>query len=329
MKEEKILSIVIPTYNMEKYLNRCLDSLIIDHVLMPEIEVIIVNDGSKDRSLAIAQQYEKEYPTTFRVVDKENGNYGSCVNRGLAMAKGKYFRLLDADDWFNTGDLIKFVEILKSVTVDVICTNYTLKYSNKPSVIVSPIDIVYNKIYGIDQLILGKENGNVFCMHSLTFRLDLLKQVGLRHQEGISYTDIEYCYFPLTKANSVIFIECNLYQYFLGRDGQTVSPQSYVKNKEHLRLVTERIIKDYMSHKDLSDKRKLILKNLISFPLYRLYLINLIYIKPEISFVEIDRIVNLNEELESIVLSYTFRKIPFVLLWRKFGIRSSVLRLFA
>ena len=88
----KILTIIIPTYNMEKYLRRCLDSLIIDEEGMKQLEVLVINDGSKDSSSQIAHEYQDKYPDTFRVIDKENGNYGSCINRGLKEATGKYVK---------------------------------------------------------------------------------------------------------------------------------------------------------------------------------------------------------------------------------------------
>ena len=99
---DKILSIIVPTYNMEKYLERCLSSLIVSDEQMAMLEVLVINDGSKDRSSEIAHGYESRYPDTFRVIDKTNGHYGSCVNRGLQEATGKYVKVLDADDWFNT-----------------------------------------------------------------------------------------------------------------------------------------------------------------------------------------------------------------------------------
>ena len=98
----KILTVVIPTYNMEKYLDRCLTSLIVtNNDLLERLEVIVVIDGAKDRSSEIAHSYQIRYPQTFIVIDKENGNYGSCVNRGVAEATGKYIKILDADDWFD------------------------------------------------------------------------------------------------------------------------------------------------------------------------------------------------------------------------------------
>ena len=93
---EKILTIVIPTYNMQDYLHRCLDSLIVPEEQMKHLEVLVVNDGSKDNSSAIAHEYQNKYPDTFRVIDKDNGHYGSCVNAALKIATGKYFRLVDA-----------------------------------------------------------------------------------------------------------------------------------------------------------------------------------------------------------------------------------------
>ena len=105
----KILTIIIPTYNMEKYLRRCLDSLIIDEEGMKQLEVLVINDDSKDSSSQIAHEYQDKYPDTYRVIDKENGNYGSCINRGLKETTGKYVKVLDADDWFDNKSLMLFL----------------------------------------------------------------------------------------------------------------------------------------------------------------------------------------------------------------------------
>lgn len=115
----KILTIIIPTYNMEKYLRRCLDSLIIDEEGMKQLEVLVINDGSKDSSSQIAHEYQDKYPDTYRVIDKENGNYGSCINRGLKEATGKYVKVLDADDWYNTKGLAKHILKLTSLSDDI------------------------------------------------------------------------------------------------------------------------------------------------------------------------------------------------------------------
>ena len=113
----KILTIIIPTYNMEKYLRRCLDSLIIDEEEMKQLEVLVINDGSKDSSSQIAHEYQDKYPDTFRVIDKENGNYGSCINRGLKEATRKYVKVLDADDSFDTKNFAKLLNVLGATHV--------------------------------------------------------------------------------------------------------------------------------------------------------------------------------------------------------------------
>lgn len=119
---DKILTIIIPTYNMSEYLDTCLKSLIINSNLL---EVLVINDGSKDNSLDIAKKYEKEYPHIFRTIDKQNGNYGSCVNRGLKEATGKYIKVLDADDKFNTKSLMNLVEIASKTDVDAFITDFS------------------------------------------------------------------------------------------------------------------------------------------------------------------------------------------------------------
>ena len=102
----KVLTVLVPTYNVEKYLRRCLDSLLLPEVL-EEIEVLVVNDGSKDGSADIARAYEKKYPQTVVFVDKENGGHGSTINVGIEKAQGTYFKVLDSDDWVNIGDFIE------------------------------------------------------------------------------------------------------------------------------------------------------------------------------------------------------------------------------
>ena len=115
---------------MEPYLRHCLDSLIIDKG-MDELEVFVINDGSKDRSSKIAREYQDKYPNTFYVIDKVNGNYGSCINRGLKEATGKYIKVLDADDCFNARALQDVIQRLMNIDTDVILTNYVIVRNEK------------------------------------------------------------------------------------------------------------------------------------------------------------------------------------------------------
>lgn len=89
---DKVLTVIVPVYNMEKYIRQCLESLVIGGVL-------VVLDGSKDGSAEIAYEFVEQYPDTFRIIYKANGGHGSAINTGLMMASGEYVKILDSDDW--------------------------------------------------------------------------------------------------------------------------------------------------------------------------------------------------------------------------------------
>ena len=122
--EEKVLTITIPSYNVEAYLEECLESFVNSEV-MEEIEVLVVNDGSSDSTAEIAQRYADKYPETFRLINKENGGHGSTINTGIKEAKGKYFKVVDGDDWVDTRSFIRLVKVLKESEADIVASNYT------------------------------------------------------------------------------------------------------------------------------------------------------------------------------------------------------------
>jgi glycosyltransferase involved in cell wall biosynthesis len=324
----KLLTIVVPTYNMEKYLRRCLDSLKLeDHDLFETLEVLVINDGSKDSSSAIAHEYQDKYPNVFCVIDKENGNYGSCVNRGIREASGKYFRILDADDWYNTEALEVFLDKLKNIGSDVVFTMHQVCYSNgkvkTKNVKGMPADISYFEDYDF----ISSDNTSLLSMHSITYRTDFLRASGLRHQEGISYTDIEFCYFPLTSAKTFFYIDVYLYNYFIGREGQTVTKEAEIRHYNDFYLICRRIVPDYIKECASSSlNRKKMLVQIMSSPLINLLYIQLVYkkaidpyqlekMKDVVSFVKRDDL------LSRLIRYSTYRKIPFFLLWEKYNIR--------
>ena len=161
---KKILTILIPVYNTEKYIKRCLDSLI-DESIIDNIEILIVSDGSKDNSILIAKDYEKKYPNSIKIIEKENGGHGSTINKGLEIATGKYFRVLDSDDWFNTSDFVKLVNYLKNDDSDLVVTNYSQEHVYKGETIYLEYkNLVDNKIYDFDKIDLSILNGEYFVM---------------------------------------------------------------------------------------------------------------------------------------------------------------------
>ena len=111
---QKVISFSIAAYNIEVYAKQLLDSFI-DEKTMDEIEVLIINDGSNDQTVNICQEYVNKYPNVFRLINKENGGHGSTINKGIKIAKGKYFKPIDGDDWIKTTNLPKIIKIIPSM----------------------------------------------------------------------------------------------------------------------------------------------------------------------------------------------------------------------
>ena len=255
MERNKTLSIIIPTYNMEKYLRKCLDSLIVSEENMKYLEVLVVNDGSKDSSSAIAHEYNEKYPETFRVIDKENGNYGSCINRGLKEATGKYVKVLDADDYFDGKILEEYIPFLLEHNVDLVITDYDV-VDSKGNISLKKcfsVTIKHSKVVFNMPDFISQNSQQIFQMHALTYSLDMIKRMGYKQTEGISYTDQEWSTFPITHVNNAIFFPSSLYKYLIGREGQTMINYFEVSNpKQHFTVILN-LAEFYQHH--LYDKR--------------------------------------------------------------------------
>lgn len=230
---EKLLSIAIPSYNMEKYLNRCLDSFIVeDSDLLKKLEIIIVNDGSKDTTSAIAHEYKNKYPDTFLVIDKENGHYGSCINAALRIATGKYFRIVDADDWVNSEALSRIVKHLETLDCDAVFTKFSTYYEFDNRLEPQPglECFTWDKVLDLNAFRISPQ---FLHMHSLTFKLSLIRAIDYKQTEGVCYTDTEYVYKLLGAATGIYCINDSLYQYYVGRDDQSTSKKVQYKNFNH------------------------------------------------------------------------------------------------
>lgn len=250
----KTLSLIIPTYNMEALLPRCLDSLISEKTTA-RLEVLVVNDGSKDGSLAVARAFEAKHPECIKVIDKPNGNYGSTINAALPLASGTYVKILDSDDWFDTGALERYLDELDALAepVDMSITHFrtihddgtqeTIKYN-----VYGREPYEYRRVYDLDEVLAG---GYIrfFLMHALTYRTELLRSSGYRQTEGISYTDTEWAAFPVFHARNIVFHDIILYQYNLAREGQTMDPAVLMKSLPQLEKVTMSMI-DYYYNAD-------------------------------------------------------------------------------
>ena len=327
----KLLSIVIPTYNMEKYLSRCLLSIISVNEDRDDLEVLVVNDGSKDNSLSIANDFQNKYPNIIRVIDKENGNYGSCVNRGIKEASGKYFRILDADDTFSENAVCELLKVLDACDDDMVVTNYRYLYDLTGEVkLVKPIGITFGKTY--EEFDFSKDNYDILSMHAITYKTSLLREIGLCLDEGVSYTDLEYVFFPQKALKSLRFLNLDLYEYHIGREGQTVDQKSQVKSIKSLLVVTKRLVDNYaLSYKNAStilqnNERITINKNI-----YATFKIALVLCpKNEDSDRILKDIYSKVKRIDDNVLWLKKKKIrPIVLLWHFTGLYfSSIKKIF-
>ncbi len=262
MNQEKLLTISVAAYNVQDYLEQNLDS-IVNSKYLDFIEVFVVDDGGKDGSLAIAQKYAADHPGSIFPVHKENGGYGTTVNYSVSHAAGRYFRLLDGDDWVNTAGLDLMIEHIMNYSPDWIVTR-TDRYQDGAGFIDDGIP-VWQK-YTKDKVLQIRDVPAEFQvgMWESTFRTELLKEHMKEFPAHTLYTDILLVCYPLAYCETVSFLDTSLYCYRLGRDGQSVSRESRIKHyKEQLAVVD--IIKDYYKEADVANKAELIRRRFTAY----------------------------------------------------------------
>lgn len=237
MKEmkNKILTVVIPSYNVEKYLRQTLESFV-SEAIMEQIEVLIVNDGSKDSTPDIATEYAGRYPQTFRLINKENGGHGSTINKGIELAAGKYFKVVDGDDWVNTNDFIKLVKRLAEEESEYVMANYYMVYEdvNEKKLMDFP-ELADKKIWEF-----GEMADKLFIpMHALCIRTDILQENQIRLDEHCFYVDNEYTAFSIPYVQTVAYYsDLTVYMYRLALLTQSVSIKGLQKHLgDHTKVV--------------------------------------------------------------------------------------------
>ena len=253
----KLLTVTVPCYNSQDYMEKCIDSLLAGG---ERVEIIIIDDGSKDRTGEIADRYAEKYPMTVKVVHQENGGHGEGINQGLRHATGRYFKTVDSDDWLSA-DFQRFLDTLEAVDrqggVDLFVTNYYYEHADgkgNRSINFSnalPTDRIFTwaetRPFRIDQILM---------IHACTFRTQLLRETGLEMPKHTFYEDNYMIYGNLKNAERMYYMNLNLYRYFIGRAGQSVQEDVMKRRYAHQLKATERCFTAY--HLDeLKEKRKL------------------------------------------------------------------------
>ena len=229
----KLLSIAIPCYNSEKYMRKCIDSLLIGG---EDVEILIIDDGStKDRTAEIADEYEAQFPTIVRAIHKENGGHGSAVNTGIANAKGLYFKVVDSDDWVKQDAYFKILDTLRELAgggqaLDMLISNYVYEKEGERRKKV----IQYRHILPVEKMFTWADchhfiKGHYILMHSVIFRTRLLQECGLKLPEHTFYVDNLYVFEPLPYVKNMYYLDVNFYRYFIGRDDQSVNEKVMIK----------------------------------------------------------------------------------------------------
>ena len=239
----KYISFVVPSYNSENYLNKCIDSLLVGG---NDVEIIIVNDGSKDNTIAIANEYKEKYPDIIKVIDKENGGHGSGLNAGIANATGLYFKCVDSDDWVDKEAYLKLLETIKAnldkdIEPDLYLTNYVFERLD-----LNKQCLAGNKNrFKLNELITWNEVkrlhlGEFLMMHSLIFKLSVIKESKLKIPEKTFYVDSIFCYVPLKFVKTLYYLDVDFYRYYVGRPDQSVTFENMTKNyKMQLKVMRE------------------------------------------------------------------------------------------
>lgn len=237
----KTLTISIAAYNVEKTLEKTLSSLN-DQRFLDDIEVLIVDDGSKDKTEEVAMKYERIAPDTFKYVKKENGGHGSTINKGIELATGKYFKVLDGDDWVNTENFVKFIEQLKNENADLILTKYARVFPNNHKEVIENLKkFDKNKLYDMnDDFDIPRIE-----MHMITVKTQLLKNNNVKITENSFYVDQEYNMWSLYLAQTLKVYDYVIYMYRFGAAEQSVSKEKMLKNVNMQVNIALNLIKMY------------------------------------------------------------------------------------
>lgn len=230
----KILSISIAAYNIEKYIKTTVGSLLHDDIL-DKLEILIISDGSTDKTVQLGREFERDFPNTVKVIEKENGGWGSTVNTSIQNATGKYFKLLDGDDQVITENMPQFIQYLEANDFDLVLTPY-IEFIDETGVLKEKIT---NGEFAEGGITASNLPENVkLDMHECCFKTELLKKNQIHITEKCFYTDIEFVIKGLSVTETIGFLDKTIYKYRVASSEQSMSVNGFRKHyKEHLKML--------------------------------------------------------------------------------------------
>ena len=238
----KLITFGVPCYNSAAYMDKCIESLL---VAGEEAEIILIDDGSKDETPAIADRWAREYPDIIRVIHQPNGGHGEGVNQGLANASGLYYKVVDSDDWLDKDSLLAVMAKLRRIKkkkkpLDMIICNYVYEHVEDNTRKV----IRYKNVFPVNRPFTWRHTrsflpGQFLLMHSVIYRTQLLRDCGVKLPKHTFYVDNVFVYQPLPWVESMIYYDLDLYRYFIGRADQSVNEKVMMGRMDQQLRVTK------------------------------------------------------------------------------------------
>ena len=242
----KLLTFAIPCYNSEAYMEKCIESILPGG---EDVEILIVDDGSKDRTAEIADRYEREYPTICRAIHQENGGHGEAVNAGIRNATGLYFKVVDSDDWVDQEAYMQILNKLRELAggetqLDMLLANYVYeKEGAKHKKVMRQAGVPTDRLFTWSD-VRHFHKGHYILMHSVIYRTKLLRECGLELPKHTFYVDNIYVYKPLPNVRTMYYMDVDFYRYFIGRDDQSVNEKVMISRIDQQIKVNKIMIDD-------------------------------------------------------------------------------------
>ena len=249
----KLLTVAIPCYNSQDYMEKSIRSALTGG---DRVEVIVVDDGSKDNTLKIAKKYQKKFPDIVKVVHQENGGHGEAVNTGIKNATGLYFKVLDSDDCLGKKALAEVLDLLedmvsKDAGLDMLITNfmYDKQGVKHKKIMKYKKAMPVGRMFGWDELKFGTTQ--YLLMHSVIYRTKVLRECNMELPRHTFYVDNIYVFQPLPFVKNIYYLDVCLYKYFIGRDDQSVNENIMIKRLDQQYRVT-RIMLDIYNNSEIN-----------------------------------------------------------------------------
>ncbi len=209
-----MLSVIVPVYNVESYLRRCVDSII--NQTFTDIEVILVDDGSTDMSGAICDEYAIKFDN-IRVVHKENGGLSSARNVGIDNAKGDMIAFVDSDDYINKNMYKNMISIMKKTNAEIISCMFQIVNENDNPISTNEISSAYTVYEGISKYNqLWDNDAQTVVQCNKIFKKEVFSDI--RYPQGRIHEDVFVIHRELSKCTTYVFVEQPYYYYMIRKD---------------------------------------------------------------------------------------------------------------